>query len=37
MQVRSPECVSVLKALEDDREQSVRTAAAAALGLLEQP
>ena len=37
MQVRCPECVSALKALEDDREQSVRTAAAAALGLLEMP
>jgi hypothetical protein len=37
MQVRSPECVAALKALEDDREQTVRTAAAAALSLLEQP
>jgi hypothetical protein len=35
MQVRTPECVMALKALEDDREQSVRTAAAAALELLE--
>jgi HEAT repeats len=35
MQIRSPECVSALKALEDDREESVRTAAAAALSVLE--
>jgi hypothetical protein len=37
MQVRGPECVAVLKALGDDREQSVRTAAAAALAVIEQP
>jgi hypothetical protein len=36
MQVRSPECVSALKSLEDDREESIRTAAAAALTLLER-
>jgi hypothetical protein len=37
MQVRSPECLSALQGLEDDREQSVRTAAAAARTTLEQP
>ncbi|HEY1381758.1 MAG TPA: HEAT repeat domain-containing protein [Gemmataceae bacterium] len=37
MQVRSPECLAILKGLADDREQSVRTAAAAALAVLEQP
>ncbi len=37
MQVRCPECLAALKAMEDDREQTVRTAAAAALGLLERP
>jgi hypothetical protein len=34
MQVRSPECVAALKAMEDDREQTVRTAASAALEAL---
>jgi hypothetical protein len=37
MEVRSAECVTALKSLEDDREKSVRTAAAAALSLMEQP
>ncbi|HEX4591037.1 MAG TPA: HEAT repeat domain-containing protein [Gemmataceae bacterium] len=36
MQVRTPECVAALKAMEDDREQMVRTAAAAALQLLDR-
>jgi hypothetical protein len=36
MKVRSPECVEVLKGLqEEDRDQGVRTAAAAALSVLE--
>jgi HEAT repeats len=37
MKVTSPECLSALKGLEDDREETVRTAAAAARATLEQP
>jgi hypothetical protein len=35
MQIRTPECLTALKSLQDDREQMVRTAAAAALTVLE--
>jgi HEAT repeats len=37
MKVHNPECLSALRGLEDDREESVRTAASAARATLERP